>query len=269
MGEQIIALRNFNMAYIWLDSAFLIVFAVLLLIKRKYLTFLWGLAGGILYFLVDYGIFYRITGTRSISVAGITLGNSGTLLVLIWLSLSYGVTNFAWIWLCLGRDEHIKEWSFLIFGWWIVCPMLASLFPASAAVQTIRSTGSYHGIMAAILIVTYLALIIYNLRQEDRELRVNILRLCAIGVAIQFGWEFALLIGGIRSSSADISTIQKIKTLIVNSLLETNLGMPSFYVIFLAVTNRFAEDLSRRRHTFKQELLLSNRRPERKGKTPR
>ena len=115
---NIIASRDFNLAYIILDSAFLLLFTALLCYKKRYLTVLWGLFGGILYFAVDYLIFHLLTGSRSIE-------GGSMFWVLLWMSLSYGFTNFAWVWLCLDRDVHIKEWTILIFSWWIACPMLS------------------------------------------------------------------------------------------------------------------------------------------------
>ncbi len=44
----------------------------------------------------------------------------------------------------------------------------------------------------------------------------------AIGVLVQFGWEAGLLLGGIRSAGF-ASFGEKLRTLTVNSLLETNL----------------------------------------------
>ncbi|MCX5976136.1 MAG: hypothetical protein NTV33_04730 [Coprothermobacterota bacterium] len=57
---------------------------------RRFQALLAGIAGGILYFLVDYGIFYLALGTRVITGAD-------TFRLLLWLSFSYGLTNFAWI----------------------------------------------------------------------------------------------------------------------------------------------------------------------------
>ena len=37
-----------------------------------------------------------------------------------------------------------------------------------------------------------------------------------------------------------------IQTLLVNSLIETNLGMPYIYLIYLGVTKYFNEDLSKK-----------------------
>lgn len=127
--------------------------------------------------IVDFGIFHLVCNSRSIS-DGYSL-----FWVLLWMSMSYGFTNFAWIWLWISKDKHLFEWSFLILMWWFVCPLLTKTF-APANVENIviqRTTGEYHGYMAAILVVGYLGLIIYNLWQKEREKRVNIPWLLAIG----------------------------------------------------------------------------------------
>ena len=97
-----------------------------------------------------------------------------------------------------------------------------------------RGTANYHGAMALILAVGYLYLIIHNLRVEQRN-KVNLLRLLAIGIGVQFSWELILLLSGIRPTS--------FMPLIVNSLIETNLGIPYLYLIHRAVSSRFGENL--------------------------
>ena len=55
---EIIARREFSPLYIWLDIAFLLLFAALLIWKKKYMTILVGALAGILYMIVDFGIFH-------------------------------------------------------------------------------------------------------------------------------------------------------------------------------------------------------------------
>lgn len=239
MGE-IIAQRQFAPLYIWLDIAFLLVLAGLLLWKKKYMTVLVGLAFGVVYMLVDYGIFHLVCHARTISE-----GHS-LFWVLLWMSMSYGFTNFAWIWLWLSKDKHLLEWSLLILCWWFCAPLITATMAGDAEPIVIaRTTGAYHGWMAAILFAGYLGLIVYNLAQKSRETRANIPWLLAIGVLVQFGWEAGLLLGGIRSAGL-AGGEQKILTLVVNSLLETNLGMPYMFAIYIAWSARFTETLSRR-----------------------
>lgn len=238
---EIIARRTFPPLYIWMDVAFLALFAGLLILKKKYMTVLIGTLAGVLYMLVDYGIFHLVCHSRSIS-DGYSL-----FFVLLWMSLSYGFTNFAWIWLWISKDRRLFEWSLLILIWWFVCPMLAKTFSPPDVTYIIiqRTTGEYHGYMAAILFAGYAGVIIYNLFQKDNKARINIPWLLAIGVLVQFGWEAGLLLGGIRSAAFE-GIEDKLRPLVINSLLETNLGMPYIYLIYLAYSSRFTEDMRRR-----------------------
>lgn len=114
---EIVAQRMFQPIYILLDSVFLVALCAMLFFRRRYLTLLFGLFGGILYFVVDYGIFHLWLGTRSIE--------GGSLFwVLLWMSLSYGVTNFVLIWTWISKDENAREWTLFILLWWFVCPLL-------------------------------------------------------------------------------------------------------------------------------------------------
>ncbi|HIY96878.1 MAG TPA: hypothetical protein H9729_04250 [Candidatus Borkfalkia excrementigallinarum] len=252
--DDIIARRQFDPLYMWLDIAFLAVFAALLIWKKKYTTLIVGIVFGFVYFAVDYGIFHLVFHARTIS-EGYSL-----FWVLLWMSMSYGFTNFVWIWLWISKDKRLLEWSALILFWWLCAPMLAATFGNSENPIVIqRTTGAYHGYMALILFVGYLALIVWNLAQKDKTLRVNILRLLAIGVLVQFGWEAGLLLGGIRSAGFE-NFADKLLTLVTNSLLETNLGMPYIYAIFLAYSKFFTERLQKRKTplTFLERLAENN-----------
>jgi hypothetical protein len=225
---EITAARTLNTLYIYLDIVWLIIFTLVLLWRKRYLALIWGLIGGVIYFAVDYGVFYLLLKTRVITGAD-------PFWFLAWLSLSYGLTNFAWIWLLLDRNGRAVEWSLLIIIGWVAVAMLSLNFGSSFPVISIhRGTTVYHGIMALILFAGYLYLIIGNLRSKQGE-RVNLLRLLAIGIGVQFSWEFILLLSGIRPAG--------FLPLIVNSLIETNLGMPYLYIIHRAVSRRFKQSL--------------------------
>ena len=249
---ELIARRQFVPAYIALDTVFLLVLAGLLLWKKRRMAALVGGIMGVVYFIVDYGVFHLICHSRSIE--------GGSLFwTLLWMSMSYGFTNFAWIWLALDKDEYLIEWSLLILCWWFCCPMLAQLIGFGQMPIVIqRTTGAYHGWMAAILFVGYLLAVVRNLGESDRKCRIDLLRLLAIGIAAQFAWEAALLLGGIRSAGLDFA--EKLRPLIVNSLLETTLGMPYVYLIFVALTRRFTPALARREDvpSFRERIAENN-----------
>lgn len=113
------------------------------------MTLLVGLVMGGVYFAVGYGAFNLLTHSRSIS-------GGSMFWVLLWMSVSYGFTNFSWLWLWLSRDRHLAEWSMLILVWWLCCPLMSQTFTArfASGMQPIviqRTTGAYHGWMAVIL----------------------------------------------------------------------------------------------------------------------
>jgi hypothetical protein len=188
-----------------------------------------GVVGGIIYFAVDYGIFYLLLGTREVTGAN-------TAILLLWLSISYGFTNFSWIWLWLDRDGRALEWSILYIMGWLSTALLSQSFGSAFQVISIhRGTISYHGIMALIMLVGYIILIIKNLRNKDISRKINIGWILAIGILVQFSWESVLLITGIRTMG--------IMPLIINSLIETNMGLPYLFLIHLALSRRYGEDL--------------------------
>ena len=250
---ETIALRQFDPLYMWLDIGFLVIFTALLLWQKKYSAVLVGALAGILYMIVDYGIFNLVCHSRSIS------GGYSLFFVLLWMSLSYGFTNFVWIWLWISKDRNLKEWSFLILMWWFVCPLITDTFKGSAEPVTIsRTTGSYHGYMALILLIGYAFVLMWNMAHKKKEEQMPLFWMLAIGILVQLGWEGFLLIGGVRSAGFDLS--QAMHTLITNSLLETNLGMPYIYCIYIWYSSRFTPKLKRRKEkiSFMEALKENN-----------
>jgi hypothetical protein len=227
---DIVVARSLNTLYIYLDIVFLVIFTLLLFWKKRYQALIAGAAGCIIYFAVDYGIFYLWIGTRQVSGADPAW-------FLLWLSISYGLTNFAWIWLMLDRDGRKVEWSVLIITGWVMAALLSQSYGDNFTQITIsRGTARYHGIMAAVMFAGYLWLIVRNFKLPKED-RANLLKLIAIGVGVQFSWEAVLLLTGIRPSG--------FMPLIVDSLVETNLGLPYLYLVHRLVTSRRNEDLTR------------------------
>lgn len=90
------------------------------------------------------------------------------------------------------------------------------------------------------LIVGYLIVIILNLtKYKDNKLPLT--RMLIIGVVVQFGWEFALYVSGIRPHNDN-----SLQTLLLNSLVETNLGIPYIFFIQMFIQKYFTEDLKRK-----------------------
>ncbi len=235
---EITPTRNLNLLYIILDCIFLVVLLALLIWQKRYQTVLFALFGGILYTIVDYGGFYLISQTRTVFLYGEVASPLNTFWVLLWMSMSYGITNFVFIWTCLNKDKLAKYWIFLIVVWWLICPSISEL-GGETFITTQRTTGAYHGWMGVVMIVSYLILAIILIWKKKKPF-TSILFLFAVGFFVQFGWEFSLLINGIRPMNS-----MSLQTLIVNSCLETNLGMPAAYLIWWLVRRWRNEDMSK------------------------
>jgi hypothetical protein len=233
VGSEVIAERTFQSLYVWLDLAFLLAFVVLLVWQRRYQALILGVAGAVIYFAVDYGLYLQVLGTRTVT-------GGSSFWVLVWLSLSYGLTNFAWIWLWLDRDKRVLEWSVLIIAGWLCVGLLSQQFGYEAVpIVTRRGTGQYHGVMALILVLGYGLLVVRNLRVPAGRAseRAPLLWILAIGILVQFSWETVLAVSGIRTFSWN--------TLIVNSLVETNMGLPWLYLIHRTMSRRWDEEMRR------------------------
>lgn len=215
--------RQFNSLYIFIDIAWLIFYGSLLCYFKKKLAVIVGIVAGIIYFIVDYGIFYLLLKARVVQGAN-------PLLFLFWLSMSYGFTNFTWIWLLLDNGKYKIEWSLLPILGWIAVGQISMNFGSSFPVISIsRTVNSYHGTMAMILLVGYVLLIIKNIKHNEK---LNLLWLMSIGIGVQFAWELSLLLNGIRPAHW--------QPLVINSLIETNLGMPYIYLIHKVITKKTA-----------------------------
>ena len=163
MEGEVIAARTMNSLYIWLDIAYLMMLLGVLLWTKRRQAVIAGLIGGALYFAVDYCVFYLLLGTRQVVGAD-------PFWFLLWLSISYGFTNFVWIWLWLDRDGHTLEWSILIVAGWLATALLSQNFGNQfSQISIMRGTNDYHGIMALILVIGYGIVCIYNIRLKDKK----------------------------------------------------------------------------------------------------
>jgi len=162
--------RSFNVLYIWIDAILLLAFLCILARTRRHAAL-----------VVDYGFFYALLGTRT--VVGMSV-----LPLEFWLSVSYGITNMAWMWLWFDEPGNRWEWSILFPAGGLTSALGSQGFGGMFhSVQIARHVSSYHGIMVAFALVGYGWLAMHNLRQPDE--RYSIRSALIIGIGIQFTWE--------------------------------------------------------------------------------
>lgn len=237
--DNIIPSRNLNIEFIIVDLIMMMGFIVILLIKKQKVTLIFALTGGVIYFIVDYFFFYLLSNSRKVFINGIEANQLNYFLYLLWHELSSGISNFGFIFIALSCKKDWKTYLFYIILWWFV-PASFSMINPNKNISCYRTTSSYHYLMTIILLVGYLGIICYNLFNKRND-KINILYLLIIGISVQFLWEFFYLLFNIRPYNDS-----SIQTLIIDSLLETNLGMPYLYFICRFINNHLNEDLSKK-----------------------
>lgn len=214
-------IRNFGLDYILFDLIFVIIFLSLLIrFKKKISLAAFFIGGFFINFIVDWGIWLH-TGIREISLPQNFLGLSefwSTLIFFLWFSLSYGV-EYAYIFIMFDKKSNKIGWTALVFIGWILVGLLSQILPINnSSIMTLRHMGSGRFIEIGILIIGYA--ILFLLKYDWKK----IVYLFFVGFMIHFMMEFSLLITGIRPGSLII--------LIENSLIEFNMGIPFFYILY-------------------------------------
>jgi len=211
-------IRNFNVDYVYFDLIFLIIFIIALIIAKKKIPLLAFFIGGLgINFLIDWGIWLH-QGLREISLPFNFAG--ATVLFFLWFSLSYGI-EYSYVFLMFEEKSYKAKlkWTLFIFLGWLIVAFLSQLIPLNdAKIKTIRHMSDLRTLRIAIVLIGYLTL--FLLRYDWKK----ILYLFSIGFLIHFMMESVLLISNIRPGSISI--------LLENSLIEFNMGVPFFYLLY-------------------------------------
>lgn len=213
--------RNFGADYIYFDILFLIVFVTLLIKFKKKIPLIAFFVGGIaINFVIDWGIWIH-SGIRELSLPNNFMGLPAfwsALIFMFWFSLSYGV-EYAYVFLMFEKKSNKMGWTLLVFLGWILIAFLSQLISINdAAITTLRYMSSFRIIEILILIIGYSLL--FALKYDYKKIAYLFL----VGFMIHFMMEFSLLITEIRPGSLLI--------LIENSLIEFNMGIPFFYILY-------------------------------------
>ena len=211
-------IRNFGVDYIYFDTAFVAVFLFLLIKNKKLLPLAAFFVGGLLInFFVDWGIWLH-SGIREIVLPHQNPAN--VILFFLWFSLSYGV-EYAYVFLMFENTPILSKikWTALVFFGWILTAVLSqNLQLNDAGISTIRHMSDMRLLRLGIVILGFGILFLKKYEWK------KILFLFFVGFLIHFMMEFALLVSGIRPGSFWI--------LAENSLIEFNMGVPFFYLIY-------------------------------------
>ncbi len=209
-------IRTFGVDYIFFDLIFLAVFLFLLIKFKKKIPLISFFIGGLaINFLIDWGVWLH-AGIREVFLPINFFG--GTLLFFIWFSLSYGV-EYAYVFLMFDKSSKKVKWTLFVFIGWILAALLSQLISINdASIVIVRHMSDLRILRIAIVLIGYSLLLAFKYDFK------KILYLFFIGFLVHFMMEFSLLITNIRPNSFLI--------LLENSLIEFNMGVPFFYLIY-------------------------------------
>jgi mannose/fructose/N-acetylgalactosamine-specific phosphotransferase system component IIC len=110
-------------------------------------------------------------------------------------------------------------WTLLVFFGWLLVAFSSQIFSINdATITVIRHMADLRLLRVIIVIVGYSLLVLFKYDWK------KIIYLFFVGFLIHFMMEFSLLVSGIRPGSFLI--------LIENSLIEFNMGVPFFYLLY-------------------------------------
>ena len=207
-------IRTFGADYIIFDIIFLVLFIFLLFkFKKKIALFAFLIGGLLINFVVDWGIWLH-TGLREVVLPV----GWNVILFFLWFSISYGV-EYAYVFLMFEKKSKKLFWTFLIFISWILIALLSKFIPINdSAISLVRHMSDLRFLRILIVLIGY-GLLLF-LKYDWKKIGY----LFFIGFLVHFMMEFSLLITGIRPGSFFI--------LLENSLIEFNMGVPFFYLLY-------------------------------------
>ena len=225
MTDAVVA-RTFGMDFIYLDLVFISIWLYFLIRKKYWTPIIWGLLGWFAYIIADYLIWYIITNTRHYS------GPLDPLLFFLWFCFSPGFVQFSYVFVMFekrNRNELIF-WTILFYAGWTLVACASQLIPLDDRIIMVYRDMNVQNQriieLSMVMINIAIAFVLYlkkKLRLED------IIYLFIVGTLVEFALEFTLSISQIRQEQGTWSPF----LLVINTLIEFNLGIVLMYLIFL------------------------------------
>jgi hypothetical protein len=223
-GEVDFVGRRFHVDYIYFDCLFLSMWIISVLIygyRRSKLPAILACVGLVVYYAVDYGIWYCVRGIRKIT------GPVHPALLMLWVSATPGIVHPSWVMLMMQGIYHktmsrkeILFWTCLFITVQATPAFLQTMFHLDDRLITISrdmSRGS-HVLMVLMFCVGYGILMFCQIPVAD------LVKLFVIGVAVEGLFEYSLWLSGIRSTA--------FRAVIFDSIFEFNCGIALVYIIW-------------------------------------
>lgn len=220
-----IVTRTFGTDFIYFDLMFLVIWIGLLIRKNYYTPIRWGIAGWIIYILVDYLLWYRIMGSRHYS------GQVNPELFFLWFCFSPGFVQTSYV-IVMFEKRSTKEvifWTLLFYCGWTFVGLTSRWVPLSddlIRVSRDMGRGNQRWIMGSLALINFLTgvILVWLKKMQWKDLFYIFL----IGTLVEFALEFSLLVPGIRLEQGHWDP----GMMVLNALIEFNCGIMFAYLIW-------------------------------------
>ena len=191
-------IRTFGIDYIFFDLIFVTLFLFLLIKFKKKIPLLVFFIGGLgINFLMDWGIWLH-TGIREISLPTNFFGE--VFLFFLWFSLSYGI-EYAYVFLMFEKKSNKIGWTVLVLIGWLSVAFLSQFLSINdSTIKVIRHMGDLRFLRIILVLIGYSLLFIFK-----------------------YDWKKISYLFFVGFS---------IPILLENSLIEFNMGIPFFYLLY-------------------------------------
>jgi hypothetical protein len=218
--------RSLGFDFIYFDLIFIGIW-IYFLIRRKYwLPIIWGLCGWLIYIFVDYILWYLITQTRDYNES------IDPFIFFLWFCFSPGFVQFAYVFMMFEKRNRkdLVFFTLLFYIGWICVSVGSQLIPMDDRLievsRNMNVANQRFNETIMVIINIFIGLILWfkkKLRLED------LLYIFLVGILVEFSLELSLSISGIRQAQGFWS----IELLVINTLLEFNLGIILMYLIWV------------------------------------
>jgi hypothetical protein len=224
LADALVA-RTFGMDFIYFDLIFIAIWLYLLIKKKYWVPIFWGLLGWVAYIIADYVIWYLLTHTRHYS------GPLNPFVFFMWFCFSPGFVQFSYVIVMFekrNRNELIFWTSLLYLGWTAVA-LGSQLIPLDDRIIIVyrdMNVLNQRIIEVSLVLVNVIVAIFLYLKKKLRL--EDIAFLFVVGTLVELALEFTLSVSNIRQAQGSWSIV----LLIINSLIEFNLGIVLMYLLW-------------------------------------
>ena len=245
MEDSQIVSREVYFSVVYFDLAAVVLWIALILINKHYRPAIFMAVGYAIYLLVDAVFWMAILKIRVIH------SDISPWLIQLWLQLGPGIIHPSWVCLMLegtfGREEDRKRINrtFWTFAFFLVqfCPVFfQQSFHTDDKIVVSRTMDSQRGFFILFGCLGYMYLCYQKVPVK------HILTLLLIGFTAEGFFEFSLFLSGVRQES--------LKTVLFDSLLEFNVGMPYIFILWIMMYKKDQRaNLNLDNNSFSEPLL--------------